>query len=72
VLVVTHDPRIVPFAKRIVRIEDGSIVGEDRRSNTRGTGDGHSLDEEQAMIRDMEQDLEDESSIKTKRMRMQR
>jgi putative ABC transport system ATP-binding protein len=32
VLVVTHDPRIVPFADRIVRIEDGHIVGEERRS----------------------------------------
>ncbi len=30
VLVVTHDPRILPFAKRIVRIEDGRIVGEER------------------------------------------
>jgi putative ABC transport system ATP-binding protein len=30
VLVVTHDPRIVPFANRIVRIEDGKIVGEER------------------------------------------
>jgi putative ABC transport system ATP-binding protein len=30
VLVVTHDPRIVPFADRIVRIEDGRIVGEER------------------------------------------
>lgn len=30
VLVVTHDPRIVPFANRIVRIEDGRIVGEER------------------------------------------
>ena len=29
VLVVTHDPRIVPFASRIVRIEDGHIVGEE-------------------------------------------
>jgi putative ABC transport system ATP-binding protein len=29
VLVVTHDPRIVPFADRIIRIEDGRIVGED-------------------------------------------
>jgi putative ABC transport system ATP-binding protein len=29
VLVVTHDPRIVPFADRIVRIEDGRIVGEE-------------------------------------------
>jgi len=30
VLVVTHDPRILPFANRIVRIEDGKIVGEER------------------------------------------
>jgi len=32
VLVVTHDPRILPFADRIIHIEDGRIV--------RGTGDG--------------------------------
>ena len=29
VLVVTHDPRILPFASRIIRIEDGNIVGEE-------------------------------------------
>jgi putative ABC transport system ATP-binding protein len=28
VLVVTHDPRIVPYADRIVRIEDGRIIDE--------------------------------------------
>ena len=28
VLVVTHDPRIVPFADRIVKIEDGLLVEE--------------------------------------------
>jgi putative ABC transport system ATP-binding protein len=33
-LVVTHDPRILPFANRIVRIEDGRIVGEDRIAPT--------------------------------------
>lgn len=27
VLVVTHDPRIVPFADRIIQIEDGRILG---------------------------------------------
>ncbi len=32
VLVVTHDPRILPFASRVVRIEDGLIVGEQRGS----------------------------------------
>jgi putative ABC transport system ATP-binding protein len=35
VFVVTHDPRILPFADRIVRIEDGRIVGEER---VRGNG----------------------------------
>lgn len=30
VLVVTHDPRIIPLANRIVRIEDGRIVGEEK------------------------------------------
>jgi putative ABC transport system ATP-binding protein len=30
VMAVTHDPRTVPFADRIVRIEDGKIVGEER------------------------------------------
>jgi putative ABC transport system ATP-binding protein len=29
VLVVTHDPRLVPFASRIVHIEDGMIVREE-------------------------------------------
>jgi putative ABC transport system ATP-binding protein len=29
VLVVTHDPRIVPFADRVVHIEDGRIVAEE-------------------------------------------
>ena len=31
VLVVTHDPRTIPHADRIVEIEDGRIVGEKRR-----------------------------------------
>ena len=30
VLVVTHDPRILPFADRIIEIEDGRLVGEQR------------------------------------------
>jgi putative ABC transport system ATP-binding protein len=29
VLVVTHDPRTLPFADRIIHIEDGRIVGEE-------------------------------------------
>ena len=38
VLVVTHDPRIVPFADRIVRIEDGKIIGEERASDRKDDG----------------------------------
>ncbi len=30
VLVVTHDPRLLPFADRIIHIEDGRIVQEER------------------------------------------
>jgi putative ABC transport system ATP-binding protein len=29
--IVTHDPRIMPFADRILRIEDGRIVNDQRR-----------------------------------------
>jgi putative ABC transport system ATP-binding protein len=29
VLVVTHDPRILPFANRVIHIEDGLISGEE-------------------------------------------
>jgi putative ABC transport system ATP-binding protein len=29
--IVTHDPRIIPFANRILRIEDGRIVSEQQR-----------------------------------------
>jgi putative ABC transport system ATP-binding protein len=31
VLIVTHDPRLLPFADRVVHIEDGRIVGEEHR-----------------------------------------
>jgi putative ABC transport system ATP-binding protein len=31
VLVVTHDPRILPFANRIIHIEDGRILSDERR-----------------------------------------
>lgn len=30
VLVVTHDPRIIPFADRVIHIEDGRIISEER------------------------------------------
>jgi putative ABC transport system ATP-binding protein len=33
VLAVTHDPRTIPYADRILKIEDGSIVGEERRAD---------------------------------------
>ena len=35
VLVVTHDPRILPFASRIVHIEDGCIVREETSGEAR-------------------------------------
>ena len=38
-LVVTHDPRLVPFADRIVHIEDGKIIGEERASDRKDEGD---------------------------------
>ena len=78
VLVVTHDPRIVPFAKRIVRIEDGSIVGEERRNEGRGTSEDHSGGEQHGMKQqdvkqqDVKQDFNEEDSIQTRRVRMQR
>ena len=28
VLIVTHDPRLLPFADRVVHIEDGRIIDE--------------------------------------------
>ncbi|MCH9765628.1 MAG: ABC transporter ATP-binding protein [Alphaproteobacteria bacterium] len=31
VLAVTHDPRTLGYADRVVRIEDGQIIGEERR-----------------------------------------
>jgi putative ABC transport system ATP-binding protein len=44
VLVVTHDPRIVPFADRIVRIEDGKIIGEERTSDRKDQSDAEHED----------------------------
>ena len=34
--IVTHDPRIMPFADRILRIEDGRIVSDERRGERTG------------------------------------
>ena len=43
ILAVTHDGRTLPFADRIVNIEDGVIVGERRQKHDRpkSTGHGH-------------------------------
>ena len=48
VLVVTHDPRILPFASRVIHIEDGRITGEEpglakisARSDGSCSGHGH-------------------------------
>jgi ABC-type lipoprotein export system ATPase subunit len=50
--VVTHDPRIVPFAKRIVRIEDGRIVGEERAQpgEERGSIEERGGDDERGVV----------------------
>jgi putative ABC transport system ATP-binding protein len=34
--IVTHDPRIMPFAHRILRIEDGRIAADQRRNEQSG------------------------------------
>ena len=39
VLVVTHDPRTIPFADRVIRIEDGRILGEESLSPARKASD---------------------------------
>ncbi len=43
VLAVTHDHRTIPYADRIIRIEDGYIVGEERPGEIPdpGKSDGH-------------------------------
>ena len=40
VLIVTHDPRLLPFADRVVHIEDGRIIAEER-SGIRQTLESH-------------------------------
>ena len=77
VLVVTHDPRILPFANRIVRIEDGRIVGEERGGEKPAseTFTGETLTSEKLTIETVpgeERGLEGEGGIAAKRKRMQR
>jgi putative ABC transport system ATP-binding protein len=43
VLAVTHDPRTLNFADRIVRIEDGLIVGEKRQRSKHSVGVGQPI-----------------------------
>ncbi len=43
VLAVTHDPRTLNFADRIVRIEDGLIVGEKRQRSKHSAGVGEPI-----------------------------
>jgi putative ABC transport system ATP-binding protein len=33
VLVITHDPRVLPFADRIIHLEDGRILGDEYRAS---------------------------------------
>jgi len=32
VVMVTHDPRVLSFGDRIIHLEDGRIVGEEKRT----------------------------------------
>jgi putative ABC transport system ATP-binding protein len=41
VMAVTHDHRTLHYADRIITIEDGRIVGDDRSPNKGGSGPGH-------------------------------
>ena len=41
VMAVTHDHRTLHYADRIITIEDGRIVGDDRSPNKGGPGPGH-------------------------------
>ncbi|WP_291845367.1 ABC transporter ATP-binding protein [Bradyrhizobium sp.] len=41
VLIVTHDPRLLPFADRVVHIEDGRIIGEERGKPQRNVLEDH-------------------------------
>jgi putative ABC transport system ATP-binding protein len=49
ILAVTHDPRTVPFADRILHIEDGMIVNEQKRSDGVATVNDISLARNQRM-----------------------
>jgi putative ABC transport system ATP-binding protein len=40
VLVVTHDPRVTPFADRIVHMEDGAVTGDDDNTPVRPPANG--------------------------------
>jgi putative ABC transport system ATP-binding protein len=45
VLAVTHDHRTIPYADRIIRIEDGYIVSEERSDKTSGQQPHHDAPE---------------------------
>jgi putative ABC transport system ATP-binding protein len=40
-VVVTHDPEIAARARRVVRLSDGAVVGEDRRAGAADREGGH-------------------------------
>jgi putative ABC transport system ATP-binding protein len=37
VLMVTHDPRVFPYADRLIKLENGSVVYDSRRDKERGS-----------------------------------
>jgi putative ABC transport system ATP-binding protein len=56
VLVVAHDTRILPFADRVVHIEDGRIVREQRGDAARTKNEGDSADHDPAEKHDRVED----------------
>lgn len=45
VVIVTHDSQVARYANRLVRLRDGAIVSDTRRSNPKMTREGHYHDD---------------------------
>lgn len=61
VLAVTHDPRTLAYADRIIHIEDGLIVGDerpDKKANAEHSVDEQSADEQSVDEQNVEQEKE--------------
>ena len=72
VLAVTHDHRTVPFADRIIRIEDGVITGEERVNREKPAGNKSEADELTATAGVVEVRPEEKSNRRGRRGRRRR